>query len=302
MLEELGREIIVEVAKEALKEPAKEVGSQIADLLRILFTPLQMAKICRDAWLEDFRTRTLKKLDNIPADRLTSPALEIVGPAIEASRFFIQQEQMREYFANLIAHACDNQDAQAVHPAFVFFLTQMTPLDAELIRLFRVETEVQIGASIGIGLNPPPPITQGTGIRHYPEQILPVVNYYLARGSEQRTIYRNVLKISETGSVDTISAAVSNLIRMGLIDVSYTQTLTSNSYEWATQNSIYQELLQYTKEGSTDRGISMRCIRGMLLVEGSCGQLIVEKGIAHLTQLGFNFYKCCILEQEVTNG
>ncbi len=62
MLEELGREIIVGVAKEALKEPAKEIGSQIADLLRILFTPLQMAKICRDAWLEDFRTRTLKKL------------------------------------------------------------------------------------------------------------------------------------------------------------------------------------------------------------------------------------------------
>ena len=89
---------------------------------------------------------------------------------------------------------------------------------------------------------------------------------------------------------------------MGLIDVSYTQTLTGNSYEWATQNSIYQELLQYTKEGSTDRGISMRCIRGMLLVEGSCDQLIVEKGIAHLTQLGFNFYKYCILEQEVING
>lgn len=302
MLEDLGRQIIVEVAKEALKEPAKEIGSEIADLLRILFTPLQMAKIFRDAWLDDFKSKILKKFEQIPVDRQVSPPLEIIGPAIEASRYFIQQERMREYFANLIAHSCDSQNAQAIHPAFVFFLTQMTSLDAEIIQLFRVETELKIGMCVGNRTDYPAPVMNGTGIKHYPERFLPTANYNLIRSTEIKTIYRNVLEISEESNVDAVSASIANLMRMGLIDVNYTQNLAASGYAWTTKNSIYNELFRYTKAGRrAEGGFTMRVIRGTPLVEGAFDQLTIEKGVAHLTQLGYDFYKCCILEQDVVN-
>lgn len=302
MLEDLGRQIVVEVAKEALKEPAKEVGSEIADLLRILFTPLQMAKIFRDAWLDDFKARILKKFEQIPIDRQISPPLEVIGPAIESSRYFIQQERMREYFANLIAHSCDSETVQAIHPAFVFFLTQMTSLDAEIIQLFRIEAEVKIGLSVGNRPDHPAPVMNGTGIKHYPERFLPVVNYNLIHGTEMRTIYRNVLELSEMSNVDAVSASIANLMRMGLIDVNYARNLATSSYAWAFQNSIHNELFRYTKAGRRpEGGFTMRVIRGTPLVEGTFDQLTIEKGVAHLTQLGYDFYKCCILEQDVVN-
>lgn len=46
----------------ALKEPAEEIGSGLATLLNLLFTPLQMAQSCRDAWLEDFEARVFVSL------------------------------------------------------------------------------------------------------------------------------------------------------------------------------------------------------------------------------------------------
>lgn len=302
MLEDIGKQIIVEVAKEALAEPAKEIGNELADLLRILFTPLQMAKICRDAWLEDYKARILRKYSQIPESRKITPPLQIVGPAIEASRYFIQEETMRELFANLIAHSCDSKNAQVVHPAFVSFLTQMTPLEAELLQLFRAKTEFKIGMSISVGNTTitEEPSLHNTGIMHYPERYLPIVNYHLDSGSKRRTIYRNIMQIPKQKDINAISASISNLVRMGLIETTYTEALPESSYAWASQNAIHDQLIQCTKDGCSGTGVTIIPIRGNMLIHGTFDRLTIEKGIVHLTQLGFDFTKCCVIEQEVT--
>ena len=299
---DIGKEIIVNLTTEALKEPAKQIGSELASLLDLMFTPLKMAKICRDAWLDDYKARILQKYTQIPEDRRISPPLEIVGPAIEASRYFIQKEEMREMFANLVAHACDSQNDHAVHPAFVFFLTQMTPLEAEIIKQLRVKTEVKMGTSISVGNEPKRELSEmsGTGVMHYPERYLPVVNYHLESGTQRRTIYRNVIQVVETEDTNAVSAAISNLVRMGLITTTYTEQLADKTYDWASENKVYNELIQYTKNGYSGKGVTMVAIRGHIMTMGQFDHLTIEKGIIHLTQLGYDFMKCCVIEQEVT--
>ena len=46
---------LVEAAGKALDAPAKEAGEQLAKLINLIFTPLEMLKINRDAWLSDYR-------------------------------------------------------------------------------------------------------------------------------------------------------------------------------------------------------------------------------------------------------
>lgn len=171
-----------------------------------------------------------------------------------------------------------------------------------IIKQFRVKAEFKIGASISTGNEPKRelPEMSGTGIMYYPERYLPIVNYHLESGTQRRTIYRDMIQTAETEDINAVSAAISNLVRMGLIVTTYTEKLTDKTYNWAAQNKIHDELIQYTKEGYSGKGVAMVAIRGHMMTMGQFDRLTIEKGIAHLTQLGYDFMKCCVIEQEVT--
>lgn len=49
----------MQAAGRALEVPAKESGKQLALLIDLIFTPLQVAKIHRDAWLEDYKNELI---------------------------------------------------------------------------------------------------------------------------------------------------------------------------------------------------------------------------------------------------
>lgn len=80
-------DVLAETAKQALEAPAKEVDAQLASLINLIFTPLQLAHIHRDAWIEDYKRRIYSKYQCIPAKQIQEPPLNIIGPAIEASKY-----------------------------------------------------------------------------------------------------------------------------------------------------------------------------------------------------------------------
>ena len=97
------------VVDETLTPPAKESGSQLAALVKLICTPLSMLEIYHDAWMKDFERRVAEKFKKIPEDQTQAPPLNIVGPALEASKYHLGVEEMREMFANLVSHACDKK-------------------------------------------------------------------------------------------------------------------------------------------------------------------------------------------------
>ncbi len=294
-----------EFGKEMLKVPAKELGEQLASVINLIFTPLQMAKICRDEFLKDFMIRIAKKRQAIPEDRIQEPPVNIVGPALEASKYHMAVEEMREMFANLIVHACDKQMEPDIHPAFVSILTQITPLEASILASFRPIEELKTGTSFSIIENgrvkvPHKPIElEGTGIFYYPECILPIVNYYLAKGDQRLLAQGNIIRTELVSDEKLVSASVTNLLRLGLIETSFSMHIsTEGVYDWALKTELYKTLLQDTQPGNH---VSMRAIRGHFVGSGYYDRPHVEKGIVRLTQLGYNFIKVCVLEKEVIN-
>ena len=80
---------------------------------------VEKKRISRVVDLENFKMSLEHKIADIPKGSLVEPKLSTLGPALEASKYYIEEEQLREMFAKLIASSMDNRVDSKVHPAFV---------------------------------------------------------------------------------------------------------------------------------------------------------------------------------------
>ena len=284
-----------------MEPPAKELGTQLASLLNLIFTPLQMAQIYRDAWIEDYKRRINLKYQEIPREQIQEPPLNIIGTAIEASKYHIATEEMREMFANLVAHACAKRMASALHPSFVTLLTQISPVEASILSGFRSKQEFKIGMSVTIkendqSISDVKPELSGTGIYSFPERVQPIANYYLANGNQRFLVQANVIQ-SDIATIEEVSSAVTNLIRLGLIEADFREQIAKEAaYDYFSGNDLYQVLQKDVQPGNQ---VIWRTIRGNMIVGGEYKEIKIERGVVRLTQFGYNFTKVCIIEKEV---
>ena len=92
----------------------------------------EMARIKKEVEVEAYKQAIITNLKKIPEENIQRPKLSIVGPAMEASKYYIEEPQLRDMFAQLIASACDSSKSEFTHPAFVECIKQMSSNDAVL--------------------------------------------------------------------------------------------------------------------------------------------------------------------------
>lgn len=126
-----------DVVNKTLEKPAETLGDKISDLLEIIFGGITYTKeklaYKRAVNLEQFKKRLSEKVGNIPQEDRIEPSESIVGPALEAAKYRIDTEELRELFANLIASSLDAKKASSVHPAFSEIIKNLSPQDAKAI-------------------------------------------------------------------------------------------------------------------------------------------------------------------------
>lgn len=77
-----------------------------------------------------------EKVSKIKEENLQEPQLSIVGPALEASKYYIEEKEIRDMFANLIASSMDSTYNGIVQHSFVEIIKQLSPYDANLFKSF----------------------------------------------------------------------------------------------------------------------------------------------------------------------
>lgn len=85
-----------------------------------------------------------KNLSIIGEENLQEPKMNILGPAFDASKYYFEEEQYRIMFSKLIASSCDKSKNSYVHPAFVEFIKQMTPLEGKIISYLDINRPILI--------------------------------------------------------------------------------------------------------------------------------------------------------------
>lgn len=170
-------------------------------------------KAANEIALTEFKNSVAEKILSIKEENLQEPPLSVVGPAIDASRFYIEEEELREMFAKVIASSMDKSKSGNVHHSFVEIIKQLSPQDAMNIRLFRSEPD------------------------------LPIVQFRQVRLSDDGfTLLKfNVFSghFSDIISGDENTTSVTNLARLGLVDISYENNFTDKQYYNLFLNSTY---------------------------------------------------------------
>ncbi len=230
-----------ETAK-ALTEPvnkltvplASSMGKTLQDIWELVFggfdTFVEKKKLERQKAIDDFKASLNAKVAAIPESNLQEPKVSVVGPALEASKYYFEEKPLREMFANLIASSMDAKRANVVHPSFVEIIKQMSPLDAQNLLLFRPKAHS-----------------------------LPIAEYRMQTGSGHVVLQTNVfLANGEVQDIPAQAVSIASLVRLGLIKTSFDEFLTDKSlYDPFEQTPLFLALKQrFDSDGSPKTSVT----------------------------------------------
>jgi len=136
---------MMEAAKEPLANitnpPTRSIGKFFGDTLDFWFSNriLKYAKkkIMDEVALRKFREECEAEFAYIPTDKLIPPRKALLLPALDAAEYFVEEDELRQMFARLVAATCDRRKASKVHPSFVKIIQELSPLDVENLLCFK---------------------------------------------------------------------------------------------------------------------------------------------------------------------
>ncbi|AMM81527.1 DUF4393 domain-containing protein [Pasteurella multocida] len=240
--------------------------------------------------LEKMKNSLEKEIDKIPEENIKEPKISVVGPALEASKFYMEEDEIRGMFAKLIASSMDKSQSDNIHPSFVEMIKMLSPLDAKNLYYLYSNGDESIS------------------------QIQ--VNF---ESGGYQTFYNHIfLGNPDCQDHSFIEPSIDNLIRLKLIDVTYSEYKTNeNLYEKHLSHHLFLSLKSQIEEKIEsaksdikileDKNIpAVRDSRGNVLSDierenlktelekNMLKEVELKKGIIQLTALGRNFCKVCL--------
>lgn len=137
--------LLAEPVNKLLVPLANAAGTTLQDAWELVFggfgVYVEKKRLQRMQNLTDFKASLEKKVAAISEGQLCEPKLSLVGPALEASKYYLEEPELREMFANLISSAMDSKKAPHVQPAFTEIIKQLSPLDAHNLMCFQTANQ-----------------------------------------------------------------------------------------------------------------------------------------------------------------
>lgn len=149
--QELMTECAKEVAKEVYQDGGKPVVKATGSLLGLVpraikaaFLPLEKWIVGREYNLAETEKLLQLKLENISPDQIESPEAHIAVPALQYISYCMDNEELRNMYANLLANSMNSAVKNGVHPSFVEIIKQLCPDEAKILRQIYMETSIPV--------------------------------------------------------------------------------------------------------------------------------------------------------------
>ena len=240
--------------------------------------------------LEKLKKDLEQKIQVIPNENLQEPKLSVVGPALESAKFYMDENEIREMFANLITASMNKFQVNNIHPSFVEMIKMLSPLDAKNLYF----------------------------LSSLQDETISKIRVEYENGS-YNDIYNHIyLGNPECQDNQLMEPSIDNLIRLKLIDVSYDKYKNNDElYEKHRTNPLYLSYKEQEKEiKEQSRNMLDFLNSGNSVVDQNTGNplsdeiknaikeqlennlkkkdIVVKKGKIQLTALGRNFCKVCL--------
>ena len=125
------------IYEDALQPTVQEVGKFTARILRAInaaFSGLDKWILNKEYAIAETKKLLEQKLQNVDPEKIVTPEAYVAVPAIQAISYSMDNEELRNLYANLLAKAMNADTKEAVHPAFVEIIKQMSPIDALVLK------------------------------------------------------------------------------------------------------------------------------------------------------------------------
>ena len=141
MSENMGTEIAKELAKsvyddagKAITKPTGELVGLVPRTVKAALAPLEKWILKQEYSVAETRKLLEKKLENIPPEQIEEPEPHIAIPAMQYISYCMDNEELREMYANLLANSMIKVMKNGVHPGFVEIIKQLCPDEARILR------------------------------------------------------------------------------------------------------------------------------------------------------------------------
>lgn len=132
--------VLVEVYKDALSPAVKPIGEILSFLprtVKVAFNGVEKWLINKEETLRLTAESVREKIKAIPEEKLVEPEPYVAIPAMQQLSYCVNNEELRELYANLLVSSMNVDKKWQVHPAFVDIIKQLTPDEAKFIRNLR---------------------------------------------------------------------------------------------------------------------------------------------------------------------
>ena len=205
--------------------------------------------------IKQFLSEISDNIKSIPDEKLCNPKLDIVGPALEASKYYTSNEEIRKMFSNLIAASMNTDTSETVHHSFVEIIKQLSPLDASNLALINSSNEC------------------------------PIAEYRMMNksGSHVRLQTHVFLDSTIQQNIKTQATSLSNLFRLGLINIDYSMHLIDDD----KYSKFFSEPTFVKFKSDLDVSLALN-------PDYKYSSINIQKGLIAITPLGKDFSNICI--------
>lgn len=207
---DLTTEVAKGIAKEAYKDGGKPVVKPTGELVGLVpraikaaLSPLEKWILQREYNVAETKKLLEEKLQNTPPELIESPEPHIAVPAMQYISYCMDNEELREMYANLLANSMNKVVKNGVHPGFVEIIKQLSPDEAKILKYLAQNKTV-------------PTIT----LRYNNEK---------GEGFEVVKNFSNIGELSNCDNPLAINQYFDNLIRLGLLRKSTLSSLSEKS-------------------------------------------------------------------------
>lgn len=96
-------------------------------------TPLENWILNKEYSIKETKLLLEEKLQSRDSNNIVSPEPYVAVPALQLISYCTNSHALRNMYANLLANSMDSTIKDAVHPAYVELIKQMSPFDASLL-------------------------------------------------------------------------------------------------------------------------------------------------------------------------
>lgn len=146
----MGVAVATEWAKDSYQDIAHPAMAATGQVLGLIPQAINAALMPLHQWvaegyykLDETKKLLAEKLKNVSANDVVPPEIHIAVPALQAISYSMDNAEIRNMYANLLASSMMEKVKGDVHPAFVEIIKQLSPDEARILRYLNEKNVAQ---------------------------------------------------------------------------------------------------------------------------------------------------------------